>query len=108
MEEIEKQDNNNRLPYKEKYCEDCIYNDSVPDAGKRDKWFCFGITSAERRKLKNILDEDDLRFCVHGSFVPIKEYFQLNLNEEEVRKIIERLQKLLTTREKIRKEQIRD
>jgi len=96
---------NNRLPYKEKYCKDCIHNDPVFYAGRRDKWFCFGITTAERRKFKNIRDEDDLRFCVHGSFVPIKEYFQLNLNEEEVRKIIECLQKLLTTREKTRNEQ---
>jgi len=108
MKEIEKEDIKNQLPYKEKHCKDCIHNDLVLDAGMRDKWFCFGVTSIERRKLKNIRDEDDLRFCVHGSFQPIKEYFQLNLKEEEVRKIIGRLQKLLTTREKIKKEYIRD
>lgn len=72
-----------------------MYNYLVPDAGGRDKWFCFGITTSERRKMKSIPDSDNLRFCVHGSFEPVKEYFQLNMEEKEVKEIIRCLQELL-------------
>lgn len=89
-----------RLPYKKKYCQDCVYNDLVSDAGGRDKWFCFGITSAEQGKLKNIPDLDIFRFCVHGSFEPVRKYFQLNMNEQEVKKIVERLGQLLMAKER--------
>jgi hypothetical protein len=63
MKEIREENKNNQLPYKEKYCKDCEHNDPVFDRGMRDKWFCFGVTTAERRKLRNIPDKVCHKLC---------------------------------------------
>ena len=39
MKEIEEEDKNNQLPYKEKYCKDCIHNDPVFDKGRETSGF---------------------------------------------------------------------
>lgn len=85
--------------HNEKLCKGCQRVGSITDVGgRRDKWFCFGITTPESRKAHDIPSYDNLRFCVKHpplSKLPVKNLFQLNMNEVEVKELIDRFSRLL-------------
>lgn len=84
----------------EELCKGCERKFHRIDAGGRDKFFCFGLATPEGREVHNIPDYDNLRFCIkHPPLkkLPVKNLFQLNMNETEVRVLIEGLSRLLKT-----------
>lgn len=69
------------------------------DAGGRDKWFCFGVTSYEGRKACNIKDFDKLGLCIkHPPLphkLPVEHLFQLNITEMEAEVLKNGLEELI-------------
>jgi len=87
-------------PYNDELCKGCQRRFRRTDAGGRDKWFCFGITSREGRKANNIPDSDELRLCIKHpppKKLPVEHLFQLNINEMEAEVLKNGLEELIRT-----------
>jgi hypothetical protein len=85
-------------PYNEELCRGCERRFRRTDAGGRDKWLCFGITSCEGRTANNIPDSDKLRLCIKHpppKKLPVENLFQLNINEMEAEVLKNGLEKLI-------------
>lgn len=84
--------------YNDELCKGCERKFRIADAGGRDKWFCFGVTSFDGRKAHNIPDFDKLRLCIkHPPLheLPVENLFQLNISETEAEVLIKGLFRLL-------------
>jgi hypothetical protein len=85
-------------PCNEELCRGCGRRFRKTDAGGRDKWLCFGMTSCEGRKANNIPDSDKLRLCIkHPPLkkLPVENLFQLNINEVEAEVLKDGLEELV-------------
>lgn len=86
-------------PYNEELCRGCERRFRRTDAGGRDKWFCFGVTSYEGRKAYNIKYFDKLRLCIkHPPLphkLPVEHLFQLNITEMEAEVLKNGLEELI-------------
>lgn len=81
-------------------CKGCERVFSLVDAGGREKGFCFGITNPEGRKAHITPSSDKFRFCLkHPPLrkLPVKNLFQLNMEEMEVKVLINGFIRLLQT-----------
>ena len=85
-------------PYNQELCKGCERRFRRTDAGGRDKWFCFGLTSCEGRKAYNIPDFDKFRLCIkHPPLhkLPVENLFQLNITEMEAEVLKNGLEELI-------------
>ena len=73
-------------PYSEILCKGCERKFRRTDAGGRDKWLCFGVTTRKGREEHSIPKFDNLRFCIkHPPLkkLPLRNIFQLNMTRSE-------------------------
>jgi len=87
-------------PYNDELCRGCQRRFRRTDAGGRDKWFCFGVTTNEGRKGHNIPDFDKLRLCIkHPPLykLPVEHLFQLNITQMEAEILKNGLEELIKT-----------
>jgi len=86
-------------PYSEILCKGCERKFRRTDAGGRDKWLCFGVTTRKGREKHTIPEFDNLRLCIKHQKplkkLPVKNLCQLNITEIEAKVLITGLTQLL-------------